>query len=165
MFEAFIIYRLNTKNFKQKRFFLFVVTSRTIMYGEDHYFTRSSCENLKYVINKRRSILSYEQKEKANLKKKKGKKLTEEEKMQKVKEKEKAEESTVDDKEDIKTQNLHMPYKININQKANEVEGEYFTEVPLGNGTTGNQKSVKKRSNKSKDINGVIVTGLCCSII
>lgn len=137
-------------------FFFFVVTSRTIMYGEDHYFTRSSCENLKYVINKRRSILTYEQKEKANLKKKKGKKLTEEEKMQKVKEKEKAEETTLDDKE---------AYEININQKANEVEGEYFTEVPLGDGTTGNQKSVTKKSKKSKDINEVIVTGLCCSII
>jgi hypothetical protein len=131
------------------------------MYGEDHYFTRSSCENLKYVINKRRSILTYEQREKANLKKKKGKKVTEE-KMQKVKEKEKAEESTLDDTEDSTTQKLHIPYEGNNNQKVNEVKGEYFTEVPLVNGTTENQKSVTKKSNKSKDINEVIVTGLCC---
>lgn len=135
------------------------------MYGEDHYFTRSSCENLKYVINKRRSILTYEQREKANLKKKKGKKATEEEKMQKVKEKEKAEESMLDDKEDSTTQKLHIAYEGNNNQKVNEVKGEYFTEVPLVNGTTENQKSVTKKSNKSKDINEVIVTGLCCWII
>ena len=85
--------------------------------------------------------------------------------MQKVKEKEKAEESMRDDKEDSTTQKLHIAYEGNNNQKVNEVKGEYFTEVPLVNDTTENQKSTAKKSNKSKDTNGVIVTDVCCSII
>ena len=135
------------------------------MYGEDHYFTRSSCENLKYVINKRRSILIHEQKEKANLKKKKSKKVTGEDKMQKVKEKDKGEESKVDDSENLGTQKLQIVHEGNNKETRNEVEGEYFTEIPLGNDTTEERKYAVRKNNKPKNINEVIVTGLCCSVI
>ena len=135
------------------------------MYGEDHYFTRSSCENLKYVINKRRSILTYEQREKANLKKKKGKKITEEDKMQKVKEKDKVDESKLDDKEDPKTQKMQVECVEKNKGTTNEVNGEYFTEIQLGNDTSEERKYPTKKNSKPKNINEVIITGMCCSII
>ena len=85
--------------------------------------------------------------------------------MQKVKEKDKVDESKLDDKEDPKTQKMQVVCVEKNKGTTNEVNGEYFTEIPLGNDTTEERKYPPKKNSKLKNINEVIITGMCCSVI